>query len=327
MGEVGRGKANNLRDMERCVMSFGANDCAIAGCDKVIVVLGTILRASLRALQLSGEVYKARVTDAVELAKLGRSFRQDNLTMASLTGSFCEHFYEIADEQDLSSQQSGCADMLVRTGSRIIAYDTTYEAFLETLALVPTPRSVAVVIGAGPAALSAVCACRELGFHIVGVTSQSWISTETLHESEDAEKLRHLAALPTLWPTNSNDVETTKFSREMRLQFSEFARLAQVVIQTAPLDPSSDDIHRVSRIISWPQTRKDTLVCDLAFGSRPSPFVAEAQRHGRSAISGIDMLTTRGLRMMEIWTGLRPPLAPIRAAAIRTCEKGLRETT
>jgi len=307
--------------MEHYSMPFRSNDCAVAGCNQAIVVLGTILRASLRALDLTGEVYKTRVGDALELAKLGRSLRQDELTMACLTGPLCHDAGQIADDLDPSAQRSGCADMLMRKGSKILAYDTTYEAFLETLKSVPTPHSTAVVVGAGPAACAAVGACRQLGFQFVGITSRSWVSTEVLHDSSAAAKLRDLGALPTLWPSIDDTLQTTNFSREMRLQFSELATFAQVIIQTVALDPTSNDIRNICDIIPWTQTRKNAVVCDLVYGSQPSPFLLEAQKRGLTAIAGVDLLTTRGLRMTETWTGTRPARAPIHAAAVRACSR------
>ena len=122
-----------------------------------------------------------------------------------------------------------------------------------------------------------------------------------------------------MWPSADDTIQTTNFSREMRLQFCELATFAQAIIQTVPVDPSSDDIENITNIIPWGQALKDAVVCDLVFGSQPSPFLQEAEKRSLQAISGIDMLTTRGLRMAETWTGMRPPRAPIHAAAVRAC--------
>jgi shikimate dehydrogenase len=271
----------------------------------------------LRALDLSGDVFKTHVEDTLQLVKLGCSLRQDALKMACLSGACCHEVQQIADKVDGSVERSGCADMLVRRSSEIVVYDTTYAAFLEVLSAVPSPRSTAVVIGAGPAACAAVGACRELGFQIVGVTSRSWISTEVLHESVAAEELRELGALPTMWPFADSAIESTKFSREMRLQFRELTTFAQTIIQTVAVDPSSSDILHIADIVPWDKLRKDTIVCDLVCGSKPSPFMLEAQKRGLTGIAGVDMLTTRGLRMMETWKGRRPPRAPVLAAAVR----------
>jgi len=211
--------------------------------------------------------------------------------------------------------------MLTRAPSGIAAHDTSYDMFLETLRSVPNPRTTAVIIGAGHAAFAAVGACSQLGFQIVGVTSRSWTSTEALHESPTAAKLRSLGALPTLWPNATGDAHSTNFSREMRLQFREFSAFAQVIIQTVSVEPTSDDIHRIASIIPWSQVRNDAVVCDLVYGSKPSPFFEEAQQRGLTAISGVELLTTRGLRVMEAWTGTRPPRAPVLAAAVRACTR------
>jgi shikimate dehydrogenase len=282
--------------------------------------MGAIVRAGLLALELAGEVYKVRASDAVELAKLVRSLRRGKLGMVSLSGALCAEAPRMADELGPSARHSGYADMLMGTPSGVFGHDTTYDAFLETLGTVPVPRSTAVVVGAGASAFAAVAACRQLGFQFIGITSRSWLSTEVLHDSSAAAKLRTLGALPTLWPSPTAS-PTSRFSQEMRLQFLELAASAQVIIQTVPVAPSSKDARLLTRVVSWSQTRSDAIVCDLVYGGPPSPFLVEARRHGLTGIGGVEMLTTRGLRMLETWTGMRPPPEPIHAAALRACAR------
>lgn|GEM_PF-655860 len=303
------------------VKPFGSHDCAIGGCSREIAALGAIVRAALQALELSGEVYKVRVSDAVELAKLVRSLRRGKLGMVSLSGAVCGEAPRMVDELGPSARHSGYADMLMGTSSGVFGHDTTYEAFVEVLDTVPAPRSTAVVVGAGAPAFAAVAACRQLGFQFIGITSRSWLSTEVLHDSPAAAKLRTLGALPTLWPSPIGASPTTRFSQEMRLQFLEIAASAQVIIQTVPVAPSSKDARLLSRVVSWSQTRSDATVCDLVYGGPPSPFLVEAHRHGLTGIGGVEMLTTRGLKMLETWTGMRPPREPIHAAALRACAR------
>jgi len=241
--------------------------------------------------------------------------------MVSLSGAVCAEAPRMADELGPAARQSGHANMLMGTSSGVFGHDTTYEAFLEALEGVPAPRSTAVVVGAGASAFAAVAACRQLGFQFIGITSRSWLSTEALHDSPAAAKLRGLGALPTLWPGPSGPSPSTRFSQEMRLQFRELTASAQVIIQTVPVPPSSKDARLLSGVVPWSQTRSDAVVCDLVYGGPPGPFLVEANRHGLTGIGGVEMLTTRGLRMLETWTGMRPPREPVHAAALQACAR------
>lgn len=140
-----------------------------------------------------------------------------------------------------------------------------------------------------------------------------------LHESESAERLRRLGALPTLWPAQAASAATTAFSREMRLQFRELAASANVLIQTVAIDPATEDALLLAHTVPWSQTPRDAVVCDLVYGPAPGPYLVEAERQGLARVGGVEMLTRRGTRLIETWTGRRPLRASLHAAAVRVC--------
>lgn len=54
---------------------------------------------------------------------------------------------------------------------------------------------------------------------------------------------------------------------------------------------------------------------DLAYGTQPTPAVAEAQRRGLLVVDGIELLVAQAAESFEIWTGIPAPLEAMRRAA------------
>lgn len=299
----------------------GFKDCAIGGCPRDIAMMGAMVRAALQALELPGEVYKARLSDPVDLAKIVRSVRCGKLAAAWFSGPWCDETLRMADEAEASTRRADCADVLLHSPRGVVAHNIAYEAFVDLFDGAVKQRGTAAIIGSGGLARAAVAACKALGFSVVGVTSRSFASTEVLCESLAAERLRELGALPTLWPDSLPGAVRSHFSREMRLQFSELAASASLLVQTIPLDPSAPDALQLARLVPWPKTRRDAFVCDLVYGAVPGPFLVESRGQGLTGVGGIEMLTRRGLQLIERWKGKLPPRACLHAAVSRMCAR------
>jgi shikimate dehydrogenase len=57
------------------------------------------------------------------------------------------------------------------------------------------------------------------------------------------------------------------------------------------------------------------LVVDMVYGERPSAILAAAERAGAAVVDGLEILVQQGALSLEIWTGRRPDLDVMRAAA------------
>ena len=289
---------------------------AIAGCAEDMAVWGAMLRAALRALRLPHQLYKSRRAETDGIERLVRGMRKGDLTGLMITGQAGYAALEMADELDESASRAGCATTLLSNRSGVIvAYNTMYSAFVEHLQEAVRPGTTAVVVGAGARAAAAVACCRTMGFQVVGVTSRSWRSTEALHERTSAERLRELDALTTLWPALSSGVSSTHFSEVMRLQFREIASSSSVLFQTVPVAADSPDAADLVQLVDWPRARRDAVVVELAYGAKPSPFLRAAKRQELTTFGGVEMLSKQAARLVETWTGLRPPQAALARAA------------
>ncbi|HNS95571.1 MAG TPA: hypothetical protein PLJ27_19545 [Polyangiaceae bacterium] len=301
--------------------SIQTHACGVSGCVREIQVLGTLLRAGLQAIEPLTEVYKVDMSDVAGLMKIVRSLRGNKLGMLSLSSSLSFQATSFADELGPSAERTSCVNMLMSTSAGIFGHDIHYDTWQDRLAVIAPPRSTALILGTGPAAVAAVAACRQLDFQLIGITTRSWISTEKLHDSPLADRFRQMGALPVLWPMSRECSASSRFSQQMRLQFGELASSAQALIQTIAVSPSSEDARLLASVIPWTQTRQDAVVCDLIYGASTSPFLAEAQRRGLTGIGGIEILTMRGLRIIETWTGQSPPRQLIHAAALDACAR------
>lgn len=59
--------------------------------------------------------------------------------------------------------------------------------------------------------------------------------------------------------------------------------------------------------IDWSQAVPGALAFDFAYGSGPTPFMAEASRSGLRAIDGRALLVAQGARSFEWWLGIEAP--------------------
>lgn len=59
-------------------------------------------------------------------------------------------------------------------------------------------------------------------------------------------------------------------------------------------------------------------VYDLVYRPAPTPLEREASKRGVRAANGLGMLLHQGALAFELWTGMEPPLAPMRDALRRT---------
>ncbi len=293
-----------------------ARDCAIGGCPREISLVGALLKAGLSGLNMPDEVYKVRLSGPDELSRLVYSLRQGRLAAVSLSGAFCYDGFRLADHADAGAIRCQSADVLINVSGSVLAVHALHDAFVRWLGSLEVSCTTAVVMGSGARACAAVAACKVRGFPVIAVTSRSWTSTEALHERESANRIRDLGGLPMLWP-GQNPTVSSRFSREMRLQFTELARSANAIIQTVAVEASTPDAAPLAESVPWAETRRDAVVCDLVYGPESGPYLAGAERRGLSRIGGEEMWTSRAMLLVERWTGQRPCRAAMHAAALR----------
>jgi shikimate dehydrogenase len=260
----------------------------------------------------------------VDVAKpeaLGRavSFVRDGIyDGANVTLPYKQRVLDHVDAIDASAQRVGAANVLVREERGIVAYNTDAGALADEIAAATTGRSRAAILGAGGASLAALAACKSLGFPVVGVTTRSWMDTESMLESPSASRVRAAGGMAAVWPRYDMQPPTTKMSMAMRMQWTELAVLADVVIQaTSAGMVGADAGDEIAAMVPFQHMPKRTLALDLVYRPEVTPFLASAREHGLVTVGGLGMLVRQAEASFRLWTKAAPPEGVMREAAER----------
>ena len=276
--------------------------------------------AALRALGLPHGYSAIDVPSEASLRRLVGEIRRGSFHGVNITLPYKQAVLEMVDEVAASAEEVGAANVLVRTTSGgVIAHNTDVSALAEEVLALTTgrPRQRAVVLGAGGAGLSAIAALRQLGFSVVAVTSHSWKGTEEVYESESGKSARRLGALTMPWPSDSRDKPTSgKASQVLRMQWSEFAAAADVIVQATSAGmrggPPGEE---VAKVVPWTLVRPGAVAYDVIYNPIETPFLREARSRGHEALGGLGMLVRQAAASLALWTGEQPSMEVMRAAA------------
>jgi shikimate dehydrogenase len=281
--------------------------------------------AAYAALGLSHTYTAIDVPSAAALSDAIEALRAGALGGANVTLPHKRAVMDLVDVVDPSAALPGAANVLVREDDgRLSAHNTDADALADDIeARLPTSsRLCAVVIGAGGAGLAAVAACKRLGFKLIGVTTRSWKSTESVMASPQAEQVRGMGAMALPWP-EAQEASDSRASEVLRMHWLELARGAQLVVQaTSAGMHGGEPGEGVARIVPWPLLAGDTLAYDVVYTPRITPFLRDALGRGLRAEGGLGMLVRQAARSIVLWTGFVPPLDVMFEAAADALDRG-----
>ena len=283
--------------------------------------------AALRALDLPHGYSAIDVPSEASLRRVVGEIRRGAFHGVNVTVPYKRAVLEMVDEVAASAAEVEAANVLVRTPQgRVIAHNTDVGALVAELTdLLAGRRALrAVVIGSGGAGLAAVAACRRLNFAIVGITSRSWVGSEAVYEAASATRARALGALATPWPTDLNVLPPSgKASQVLRMQWSEFAVAADLVIQATSAGMlGGDPGEGVAAVVPWALLPPQAVAYDVVYNPRETPFLAAARARGMASAGGLGMLVRQGVAAFALWTGVEPPADVMRSAAERALADG-----
>jgi shikimate dehydrogenase len=260
----------------------------------------------------------------VDVAKpeaLGRavSFVRDGIyDGANVTLPYKQRVLDHVDAVDATAQRVGAANVLVREARGVVAYNTDAPALADEIASVTQGRSRAAIIGAGGASLAALAACKSLGFSVIGVTTRSWVDTEAMLAASSATRVRGAGGMASVWPRLEKHPPTTRMSMAMRMQWTELAVLAEVVIQaTSAGMHGADPGDEIAAMVPFANMPKSTVAIDLVYRPEETPFLARARATGLIAVGGLGMLVRQAEASFRLWTKEAPPPGVMREAAER----------
>ena len=247
----------------------------------------TLHRCAYTALGLSGWRYDAVDCDEAALpaflAQLGPEWAGLSLTMPLKRVALT-----VADELSPLVSAVGAANTLLlgQLGGRCRAENTDVAGIIAALREAGLDRVRAgVILGAGGTAQAALAALRALGERAPRVLVRDPSRTAELRAAADrlGVQLMISGGLP--------DVGLPE---------------ADVVLSTLP--PGAADALRPQRWVSRP------LVLDVVYTPWPTPLATSAIAAGCRTVSGLVVLLHQAVAQVELMTGRRAPVGPMRAA-------------
>lgn len=285
---------------------------------KRFVLLGHPVRHSLSSVMF-GAAFKTAglphtytpidVPGPEDLTRLANEIRSGVLAGANVTLPHKKRVLDLVDVRTPAAEAAQAANVLyLDPRGQLVGHNTDVAALLAEIAALTTSRSRAAILGSGGAAAAAIVACKELGFKVVGVASRSWLDTEATHENDAARLARQLGALACPWPSQDRAVPSSKFSAAMRLQWTELAVQADLVIQATSAGMSgADDGTELARLVPFDKLPKHAVALDVVYRPAVTPFLAEATRVGIASKNGLGMLVRQAEATYVEWLGIGPP--------------------
>lgn len=252
--------------------------------------------AALRELtekgQLAGEWTYGRLDlTPEEFEPRVRTMPAEDYVGANVTIPHKEAALALADEPSRAALVIGAANTLSFEGGEVRADNTDAPGLLAALRTLPaSPAGVrALVLGAGGAARAAIWALTQ-GGAVVDVWNRTLARADNVYE--ELSGYIELGGAPTESPRHED---------------------YGIVVNT-----TSVGLHGENPFEHLPLKRDGfagQVVVDMVYGDRPTGLLEVAEAAGATTVDGIEVLVQQGALSLEIWTGRKPPLDTMRAAA------------
>jgi|SRR5215212_4342510 len=197
----------------------------------------------------------------------------------------------LADRATAAASGAGAANTLAfaRDGA-IEADNTDAGGFLDALEESPEGRR-ALVLGAGGAGRAVAWALREACAAEVLVWNRAPERAEELARDLDLVAVRSPAGADLVVNATS------------------------VGLRGGPPDAQQANEEEAIAALGLAELRPPEVVVDLAYAAGTTPVISWGRRAGARTVDGLEVLVRQGARSFARWTGRRPPLEVMRAAA------------
>lgn len=241
--------------------------------------------------------YERWPTAPEDLAARIRSLRAPAIAGANVTVPYKERVASLIDVIDPLAVSIGAVNTIVNHEGRLFGYNTDAPGFLRALqenGPFNAMGASALVLGAGGAARAVVFALASAGVAGIAISNRTQSRAEALAATVRQQGRCPVRTLP--WgeglPGVSLIVNTT----------------------TMGMRGGSDEAHSPMPSALIPP---GAFVCDLVYNPEETPFLLAARNAGAHTLSGLPMLVYQGAIAFELWTGRRPPVGTMFAAARR----------
>lgn len=243
------------------------------------------------------DLYDAPDEAAVERAV--DAVRRGELAGANVTVPWKQVALALADRADASASDVGAANTLVPDAAGVVvAHNTDVPALAADVAQLSAAPKVALVLGAGGAALAAVAAARRLGAD-VRVSARRFERSTSPTDWPNAAALTRLGATLVPWPGTGLVLDP-----------------ADLVIQATSAGMSGKGAGlTVADVVPWSRLGPKAVAYDLVYVPSVTPFLERASEAGVVARGGLGMLVEQAALAFELWTRTTAPRAAMQRAA------------
>jgi len=252
---------------------------------------------NLDYIYLSFRVEKEHLTGAID------GIRALNIKGLNITIPHKVAVIPLLDELDPLAERIGAVNTIINDNGILKGYNTDAGGFLKALLQkgVKLKSKRVVVLGAGGASRAICFALAENGAGIVILNRQQEMDWAVgLAGSISQLSGREIKALE----LNDNNLKA--------------------VLEDADLLVNATSVGMSLDISRTPVDKKllkpGLVVFDVVYNPLKTRLLAEAGETGSETISGIDMLVWQGALAFEMWTGLKPPVEIMKAAAVKALE-------
>lgn len=243
--------------------------------------------------------YRAIDVEPVSFSAFAATLADEGFIGGNVTIPHKEAACRVAEKTDPVADIIGAANTLWLEGGRLHATNTDAHGFaanLDELSPGWDRATTALVIGAGGASRAVIHALLERGLKTVHVANRTVERAKELADRFGKSVLAH--------PFQALD---------------EIAPDAGVVVNTTSLGMKGEgDIPLDMRCL-----KPSTLVTDIVYVPRVTPFLKNASEHGLPVADGLGMLLHQAAPGFEKWFGVRPQVTnELRRLVIADMEKG-----
>ena len=232
--------------------------------------------------------YEPRETAGDELADTVARMKRDDVLGANVTIPHKEAALRLVDDVSPEARTIGAINTIARRGGRLSGDNTDAYGFARALEDATLRPERALVLGAGGAARACAFELLRAGAE-VRVANRTRDRAERLARSLEVER-RRARAVP--WPTQ-DDLDAV-----------------DLVVNATPLGMQNEDPLKGRRL--------PRAIVDLVPTAAETPLVKRAKAaENVVVVDGLVMLLHQAARSFQLWTGLEPPLAIMRAALPR----------
>ena len=247
----------------------------------------TIHNAAFRRMGLNAAYLAFEVENLEEAV---RGIRGLGIRGISVTIPFKTQIIPWLDKVDAVADKIKAVNTIANEGGRLVGYNTDWQGALEALEeKVDVKRKKILLLGAGGAA-------RAIGFGLKGKGGQVIISNRSPDKGHELAK-------------------DLGYVYEPLLSINEAG--VDVIINATSVGMSP---YETQSPLPKEVLKEGMVVMDIVYRPLKTRLLREAEEKGCSIINGLEMLAYQGAAQLEIWTGIKSEVEPIKEDLYRAIE-------